>query len=381
VRISYSRFSTYQTCPQQYKLQYVDRIPVPTAPELVFGAAVHEALKFMYDPRHLRRPTLEEVVQAFVVAWQAREAEAPEERRQLYFEQGVDMLRRHHQTHAQQEEGRYTAATEMFFNLPFEGEHTLTGRFDRVDVRPGNRLEVVDYKTSRRMPTQQAAERDAQLAIYHMAARHLYPGQQVTTTLLYLLHDYEMRVTQTEEMLAEVQGDIRQVLSRIQVEDYDPTPGAHCDWCAYRDHCPLFRAPVVPADLEVDIAALLQEYVEVSEQEKAAGERKAELRAQIAHYLDRCQTERAEASGYVAERRKMKRIVGWDRDRLREILAPLGLWEQVTDVSSASVRALIASRRLTGGQRGQVEAAAQHSETTTLRVRPVGPEVSEEHEE
>lgn len=381
MRISYTRFAVYRTCPQQYKLEYVDRIPVPTAPELSFGAAVHEALKFMYDPRHLRMPTVEEVVQAFVSAWQARAEEVPEDRRQQYFEQGVDMLRRHYEAHARREEGRYTATTEMFFGVPFDQEHTLVGRFDRVDVLPGNRLEVIDYKTSRRMPTQQAMEKDAQLAIYRMAAAHLYPGQEVTTALLYLLHDYQMRVTQTEEMLVEVQGDIRHVLARMQVEDYDPTPGRHCDWCAYRAHCPLFRAPVPPADLEVDIAALLREYAEASELGKEAGQRKAEVRAQIEDYLDRCQAERAEAGGYVAERRTTKRIVGWDREQLRGILEPLTLWERVTDVSSASVRALISSGRLTGEQRRQVEAAAQHSETSTLRVRPAGPEESEEIEE
>jgi putative RecB family exonuclease len=381
VRISYTRFAVYRTCPQQYRLAYVDRIPVPTAPELLFGAAVHEALKFMYDPGHLRMPGLEEVVEAFVSAWQARAEEAPEDRRQPYFEQGVDILRRHYQAHAQREQGRYTAATEMFFSVPFADGHTLAGRFDRVDVLPGNRLEVVDYKTSRRMPTQQAMEKEPQLAIYRMAAEHLYPGQEVTTALVYVVHDYEMRVTQTPAVLAELQEEIRYVLARLQTEQYDPTPGRHCDWCAYRAHCPLFRAPAPPTGEEIDIVPLLREYAELSAQEKAAGERKAELQAHIEDYLDRCQAERAEAGGYVVERRTVKRVAGWDRDRLREVLGPLGLWEQVVDIRTAAVRALIASRRLTAEQRRQVEAAAQSSETKMLRVKRAVPEESEDSEE
>ena len=372
MRISYSRFATYQVCPQQFKLQYVDRIPVPTAPELIFGSVVHEALKFMYDPKHLRMPSVEEVAQAFVSAWQARAADVPEERRQLYFEQGVDMVRRHYERHSQREEGRYTAATEMFFNLPFDGAHTLTGRFDRVDVLPaGGGLEVVDYKTTRRMPTQQAMERDAQLAIYHLAAAHLYPGQQVTTTLLYLLHDFEMRIAQGEEVLAEVQGDIRYVLARVQVEDYDPDPGTHCDWCAYRAFCPLFRVPVAPEGLEVDIGAALREYARIVSDEKGLSERKAELRALIDDYLDRGQAERVEGGGYVAERRATRRVTGWDAGRLRAILEPLGLWQSVTDVSTASVRALLGSGRLSRAQKREAESAAQYGETRTLRVRPL----------
>jgi len=371
MRISYSRFATYQVCPQQYKLQYVDRVPVPTAPELIFGSAVHDALSFMYDPAHLQMPTVEEVAQAFVSAWQARERQIPEEYRQLYFDQGTDMIRRHCQQHSQREEGRYTAATEMFFSLPFDGEHTLVGRFDRVDVLPGNKLEVIDYKTTRRMPSQQSMEKSSQLAIYRMAAAQLYPGQQVTTTLLYLLHDFEMRITQPEEFLCETQSELRHVVARIQAQEFEPDPGNHCDWCAYQAHCPLFRAPKVPPDLKIDVGALLKEYADLSEEEKRASERKAELRAEIEHYLDCCQTERAEAGGYVADRRKSKRIVGWDVARLRETLETLGLWESVTDVSSASVRSLLNSDVLSREQKSAVESAAEYTESKILRVRPV----------
>ena len=70
MRISYSRCSTYQRCPHQYKLQYIDRIPPPRAVELEFGSAVHAALKFMHDPSHIVVPSLDEVVNAFAKAWQ-----------------------------------------------------------------------------------------------------------------------------------------------------------------------------------------------------------------------------------------------------------------------------------------------------------------------
>lgn len=382
MRISYSRFATYQMCPQQYKLQYVDRVPVPTAVVLHFGSAVHEALNFMYDPRHLEMPEVEAVVQAFVEAWKAREREVSEEERQAYFEQGVEMLRRHHEGHAQREEGRYTAATEQFFNVPFDDGHVLTGRIDRVDVMPGNRLEIIDYKTSRRMPAQRNMEGNAQLAIYRMAADHLFPGREVTTTLLYLLHDFEMRMTQTEEFLAEKREEIRDVLVRIQLEDYDPAPGGHCDWCAYRDHCPLFRAAVEPEDLEIDIEAALQEYVEADAAEGEAKQRKERAQAAIHEYLDRCEAERAEGGGYVAERRRYKRVAGWDAERLRGVLGPLGLWDRATQVSSSAIKRLLGSGDLSGEQKREIETAAEYRETRTLRVKPAGGgEDAEEMEE
>ncbi|GEM_PF-1122213 len=373
MRISYSRFSAYQTCPQRYRLQYVDRVPVPTPPEMHFGAAVHEALKALHEPNRLQPPSLEELVETFVHAWQARETEVPEDQRQAYFESGVDMLRRHHAAHGQPEEGRCTAATEQFFAVPFEENHTLVGVIDRVDVVEGRRLEIIDYKTGRRMPAPRDMEKNAQLAIYRLAGEHLYPGREVSTKLWYLFHDYQMELEQSAQFLAEVREEIREAILGIEVEDFEPTPGDHCDWCAYRAHCPLFRAPRVPEDLStLDIGALLKEYVELAAAESRAKARREELREVIGEYLDRCQTETVEGGGYVAARRKSLRVTGWDQRRLREVLDPLGLWERVTQVSSAAVRELLGWPELSREQRRAIESAADRVETTTIRVRRVG---------
>jgi putative RecB family exonuclease len=371
MRISYSRIATYGTCPQQYKLQYVDRVWVPTAPALHFGAAIHEALDSMYSPKHLRRPTREHVIETFVQAWRAREGDVVEERRQSYFEQGVEMLTRHYDRHVEQKKGRTTAATEQFFSIPFEDAHTLSGRIDRVDVLPENRLEIIDYKTTRRMPPPRDMERNPQLAIYRMAADHLYPGREVTTTLLYLVHDYEMRLTQTAEMLAENRGLIRDVIAGIQSVSFEPSPGGHCDWCAYRTHCPLFREPVEPDDLDIDIAEELRKCAEAIAAEQEAKRRRSQAQALIHSYLDRCGAERVEGGGYVAERRSHKRVVAWDLPRLREVLAPLGVWDQITEVNSSAVRKLLDAKDLDREQQRAVEAAAEHVETRQLRVRPL----------
>ena len=382
MRISYSRCSTYQHCPQQYKLQYVDRIPTPKALALEFGAAVHVALNFMHNPSHVKIPAVEQVIDAFAKAWKEAPPEADEEARQAQFEQGVLLLQRYYAKHSQREEGRFTAATELFFSIPFDDEHTLTGRIDRVDVLPDGELEVIDYKTGRRMPPQSILEKDAQLAIYRMAADTLYPNRKVTTTLFYVFHDYEMRMAQTPQFLAEKQDEIRDVITGITVGDFDPRPGAQCDWCSYQDFCPVYRLPQVPADLaEVDIAALLSEYAELDAQGKQTEKRLGVLKQQINDYLDRCATERIESGGFRAERRTSKRISGWDDARLRELLTPLGLWEKVTQISSPAVRELLRSRQLSREQKREVESAASFSEIRMLRVKPAASPDDEETEE
>ncbi len=371
MRISYSQYAAYRRCPQLYRLQYVDRIVVPVGPELHFGAAVHDALNRMYDPGRLERPELEEVVEAFLLSWRGREAQVAEEKRQLYFEQGVELLRRHYEKHGEPEDGRRTAATELFFCLRLPGEHTLTGRIDRVDVLPERRLEVIDYKTSRRMPPQEMVEKNAQLAIYRMAADELYPGFEVTTTLFFLLHDHQMRTAQTAEFIDETRQDILETVASIELEEFDPSPGSHCEWCAYRRQCSLFRAPVEPEDLEVDIEAALTDYVDASSAEREARARKERAQDLIHSYLDRCQAERVERAGYLAERRQYRRVTSWDVARLREMLEPLGKWEEVTQINTASVRNLLRSAELPRQLKRDIEETADYSETRVLRVKPL----------
>lgn len=372
MRISYTQVSTYQRCPQQYKLQYVDRIHVPAGPEMHFGAALHETLSFLHDPRHVPAPSLEAVAGAFVRAWQARGGEVKDEAvRQTLFEQGVDLVRRYYEKHGRLEEGRRTAATELPFTVPFDGEHTLSGRIDRVDTLPENRLEIIDYKTSRRMRPQSEMEKDAQLAIYRMAADHLYPGSQVATTLEYLFHDFAMRITMPDEVLAEKREEIRDVIVGLQVQDFEPRVGSHCEWCAYQAFCPLFRPPQVPAGLEVDIAALLQEYAEEDAAQKQHERRVAELKQRLHEYLDATQAERVQEGAYVAERRSHQRVTGFDEARLREVLEPLGLWEAAREVSSSAVKELLKSGRVPREQKRAVEQATTYTQTRVLKVKPV----------
>ena len=70
---SHSRLSVYETCPRQYRFQYLDRLDVPeveTAGQFL-GSRVHEALEALYaNVRFGRVPSPEGVLEFFRTAWQ-----------------------------------------------------------------------------------------------------------------------------------------------------------------------------------------------------------------------------------------------------------------------------------------------------------------------
>jgi len=369
MRISYSRYSTYRRCPQQYKLQYVDRVASPRVAELEFGTAMHAALRLVHDPSHIKAPPVEEVIDAFAKAWNPTPPEGMGEEWGMWFEEGVRVLRRYHAEHSERAEGRYTIDTERFFSLPLDGGHVLTGRIDRVDVTADRQLEVIDYKTSRRMPPLSSLENNAQLAIYRIAAGQLYPGFDITTTLYYVLLSQRLQPGQSDQFLRETKDDILDALVSIELEEFEPNLGRHCEWCAFRSHCVFFRAPVEPEDLEIDVEAALRDYVEADAAGKQAESCKEQAKALINRYLDRCQAERVERGGYVAERRSHPRVTGWDVERLRELLTPLGKWEAVTQVNTTALRRLAESRSLPREVARAIQEAATYAESKQLRIR------------
>lgn len=43
--LSYSSISTWLMCPRSFKYKYVEKIPTPTSPALIFGSAVHDTVE------------------------------------------------------------------------------------------------------------------------------------------------------------------------------------------------------------------------------------------------------------------------------------------------------------------------------------------------
>ncbi|MGZ3535802.1 MAG: PD-(D/E)XK nuclease family protein, partial [Thermodesulfobacteriota bacterium] len=69
---SHSQLSTYETCPQKYKLSYIDKIEVETEGiEAFMGSRVHEALEKLYrDLKVTKLNTLEELLHFYYQSWE-----------------------------------------------------------------------------------------------------------------------------------------------------------------------------------------------------------------------------------------------------------------------------------------------------------------------
>ncbi|MBI3549350.1 MAG: PD-(D/E)XK nuclease family protein [Elusimicrobia bacterium] len=258
MRFSPSRLDTYKNCPRQYKFRYIDRLPRKgTTVEAHLGTSVHKALELLYAGlQHGKRMTEAEVVAAYEDAW-TKGAEQPmtfhnksytlEDWRRL----GVECVTSYYRAH-QPFDADKTVSVEGRLGFPLQIRDTdgggetpvrIEGYIDRLALGSDGVFEIHDYKTGKSLPTQADKDQDWQLAIYNIGVLEAWPDAPgVRLIWHYLRHGKAIVSTRSKEQLESLKGEIRSLIETIRRDQvFEPTKSALCDWCDYRDVCPLFK--------------------------------------------------------------------------------------------------------------------------------------------
>lgn len=236
MRISYSAFQTYNQCPLKYKFQYIDWIKTPEKPEFFFGGLVHEVVQMA-----LRRdpiiPKISDLIKFYESKW--RESVFPDKlTSDQYLKLGREMIKNFHEGY---KPGlRKVVAAEKRFQIPLEN-HTLSGIIDRIDKLPFGAFEIVDYKTSKSLPSQEDVDNDKQLATYAIAVQTLWPeAKDMRLTLHFLKHNSLITTSRTPEQIETMKLEICQTADKItKTKTFKPCENKFCDWCEYKHLCPL----------------------------------------------------------------------------------------------------------------------------------------------
>lgn len=238
-RLSASAITRFDTCPKQFLLADLERVPriEQPSPVLVQANAVHHALERFYGlPLTERRP--ENLVRALRSVW-------PRHRRAGAF-------------CSREEEARYggeaLAMLERFagsFSLdvqPLAREQWLTGRtksgievigkLDRIDAS-ANALTVVDYKTGHRTLEAEDLRGEPAVWVYAALTEQAYRLPVEAIRFIYLRHGAEVSwqlerddVDLVKERLARKIGEIR------AASEFEARPGLHCRFCPFALRCP-----------------------------------------------------------------------------------------------------------------------------------------------
>ncbi len=363
MRLSYSSISTYQNCPLAYKFRYIDRLPTKRTPYLSFGTSLHAILAYFYEASSVKPPSLDRLLEYLPQVWES-EGYSDSSEEQTFFEQAKKVLSQFYHTNIIDLE--IPVALEHRFAIELDC-CTLTGIIDRVDKLPNGGYEVIDYKTSRKLPPKARIHTDLQLSIYHLACQELWGSELIRLSLYYLMPNTKRSTKRSKSDIDRTKSLIARVCKDIEDEKYEPKENPLCPWCDFQNHCPIREQTSTPARTSgstqnsYSIEDRVAEFFSVKQKLKDYQTRLHLLEQDIHFY---CHEQKKNSlsfqEGEILRRKSV--IQSFNVDKLREILEPQGLWEEVVGVDSERLRRLIKSKDLDENLKEEIRAAIENEE-------------------
>lgn len=378
-KFSPSKLSVYQNCPRRYQYRYVDKISrTRKTPETVVGVAVHSTFEELYalvtGGKVPSLPELREIYEReFAAGWDETVVEkdarfAKDDWRKV----GRDCVELYYDAHRPFAADR-TVAIEKRVGFPImvDGhEYRIEGFVDRLALAPDGAFEIVDYKTAKSLPNQQHADEDWQLALYELAVRREWPDtKEVRLKWHYVRHGKTLTSIRDDAARAKLLAEAAALISRIKHDhEFKPSPSALCDWCEYRDLCPIFADEVRVAALPPEERSkdggvkLVARYAEVEgrrkrlkDELKAVDAEREKIEDDIAKWAEAAGVttvagERAQVTVTVKEETHMPTKSG-DPEKLSELEAEVrktGLWADVAKLDGHALLEGLKAHRWTG---------------------------------
>ena len=355
---SHSQLSTYETCPQKYKLSYIDKIEVETEGiEAFMGSRVHDTLEKLYrDLKVTKLNTLEELLNFYQESWDKnwndmiqiiRKEYSAEDYRRL----GERCITNYYKRYYPFDQGKTLGLEEnIYFPLEEEKGYWIKGFIDRLALVDDCILEIHDYKTSNRLPRKEDVESDRQLAFYQMGVEGRWKDiREVKLIWHYLTFDTEIHSSRTPNQLHQLRQATLELIRRIETDrQFLPKEGPLCDWCDYQGFCPkrkhLIGVGSLPPNeyLNEEGVILVNRYVELKEKKRLLSEEidaeLAKLEEALYAYAQREEIEAVFGSDHVAKIKietKEKYPLKGDPSRkaLDEIIKKAGKWMEVSDLN------------------------------------------------
>jgi DNA helicase-2/ATP-dependent DNA helicase PcrA len=234
-RLSASAVQLYETCPLQFKLEREWRIPGEVPAAMQYGATMHRVLRAYYDSVRFQRTMTEDDLIGFFKADLAEAGLQDGYQYELYEEQGIAQLQEFLSARRQSPMPE-VLHTEEWFEMKVSGV-TVVGRIDRIDKLEAGKVAIIDYKSGKPQD-QEDADESLQLSIYAIAAREKWGYEADQIAFYNLATNSQVTTRRSDIELQDAKARVEEVAHRVAVGKFEPKPGFHCTFCAYRSLCP-----------------------------------------------------------------------------------------------------------------------------------------------
>ena len=236
--LSYTRISTFLTCPLQYKYRYVLKIPVPVSSAASFGSSVHLALQKFYEQVQAKKKvTKKNLLHILDQVWLPIGYKDRDYEEKMH-QRGEKMLSAYYDKFYQ--EKVIPLELEQLFTIRLDKKLKIGGKIDRVDDLGQGKIEIIDYKTGK-IKSSKDIEADLQMTVYAMAAtdKGIYHKkiEQVVLSFYFLGNQEKISSTRTTEQLVKAKSQLAKIAGEIESGTFKAKVGPWCDFCDFKLIC------------------------------------------------------------------------------------------------------------------------------------------------
>lgn len=310
-----------------------------------------------------------------------------------YFRYGAECIRIYYEKNQPFQQSR-TIATEARLDFPLdrEGRYRFMGFVDRIARRDDGTYEIHDYKTSRSVPGQFEADTNRQLALYQVGIGTKWKdAERVELVWHYVRFGAMLRSTRTPQQLTQLRATTADLIERIEATRvFEPHKSRLCDWCEFKDICPLWmhvvKVEALPKEeLEKEEGVKLADgYTGTKQEIERLQEVLKDLREKIVAFAKQQGVSVLQGSGARVSVSTRDHAVfpeknDPEREQLELFLHGAGKWEEVAVLSDAELRRVLEEEAWPAALLEKLGAFVRRESVTTVRVQP-SDEVSREDE-
>ena len=392
---SNSRLTTYENCPQKYKLKYIDHIKPPEEEEGIeafLGSRVHEALEKLYKELLLTKfNSLDESLEYYNSQWEKNWHENVVVIKKgftadHYRDTGKKAIINYYNRYSPFNQSK-TLSTEHAVTFKID-DITITGKIDRLSHNGDGFYEIHDYKTSGSLPAQETLDNDRQLGIYQIGVKEKFrDAKEINLIWHYLILDKEFTSTRSDAQLKDLKKGVLSLIKTIEKDTkFSPIESKLCDWCEYPEYCPAKKHEVKAEALSLNKylkdegVTLVNKYASIKAKIGELKEQEGKLQGELDLISD--------AAVKYAQKEGLSKITGSDyllkiveseafqfprtdeekRNELEEYVKRAGIWDQVSGLNLSRLSKMVEEEALEKKIMGQLLKFGERITKTSVKL-------------
>lgn len=346
---SHSRISTFENCPYQYKLKYIDREKpeIENTIEAFMGDMVHQALEDLYKKKKFKkRVAKNSLIKFYRELW---EKNYSEDIKIVKKDLTADNYRKMGEKFLSDYYDKYKPFDQLtILGLETQDRMTLPDgnqwhvRIDKFACDDQGNYYVMDYKTNARMKDQEEADSDRQLAMYSFWVKDKFKDAKSVKLVWHMLaFNKEVVSERTEEQLEKLQQEIVDKIKEIEsATEYPTNVTALCNYCGYKHLCPSFKHKQeleeksevsIKEFKEDDGVKLVDEYSKVKNQLKELDKKKKEFENNLSEFAKQKGVDIVYGSNMKCSVKEIDKIVlppSEEKAKMIALMKEKGLWDE-----------------------------------------------------